>query len=172
MSSFKEMEIRATVALDGDTRRACNNENCSKDYQHEGKCDGGDPMTDSERKQVLKSFACGVRGTNWTRVVHHMTAGKAKYSYWVDVREAWPDVKFTDITCAVIGRPVQTEKFEHTAKYRGVTFKIGDEVEVNGETGFVVDSNPSANFDVLFTSGKWHGQTMNCHPSEIKAVKP
>jgi len=40
-SSFPEMEIRATVALDsgdGGTRRACNNENCSKDYHHEGPC--------------------------------------------------------------------------------------------------------------------------------------
>lgn len=26
------MEIRATVALDGDTRRACNNESCANDY--------------------------------------------------------------------------------------------------------------------------------------------
>jgi hypothetical protein len=37
-SSFAEMEVRATVALDGDTLRACNNESCSKDYQHEGEC--------------------------------------------------------------------------------------------------------------------------------------
>jgi hypothetical protein len=43
-SSFSEMEVRATVALDngdGGTRRACNNENCSKEYRHEGKCDDG-----------------------------------------------------------------------------------------------------------------------------------
>lgn len=38
-SSFPEMEVRATVALDGGTRRACNNENCSQDYQHQGQCD-------------------------------------------------------------------------------------------------------------------------------------
>ncbi len=40
-SSFSEMEARATVALDsgdGGTRRACNNENCSRDYLHKGLC--------------------------------------------------------------------------------------------------------------------------------------
>lgn len=32
MTSFYEMEVRATVALDGDTRRCCNNPDCSNDY--------------------------------------------------------------------------------------------------------------------------------------------
>jgi hypothetical protein len=31
-SSFMEMEIKGTVALDGDTRRCCNNPDCSNDY--------------------------------------------------------------------------------------------------------------------------------------------
>ncbi len=130
-----------------------------------------DKVTET-REQPLRSFACGVRGTNWTRVVHHFSAGKAKYIYWRDVREAWPDTKFTDITCAVIGGPTQTDKFKHTAKYRGVAFEIGTPVKVNGERGVVVDSNPSANFDVLFRSGKWKGQILNCHPAEIEVLKP
>lgn len=49
-SSFAEMEVRATVALDsgdGSTRRACNNENCSKDYGHSEPCDS--PQADAAR---------------------------------------------------------------------------------------------------------------------------
>ena len=118
----------------------------------------------------LRAFECGVRGTNWTRIVHHLTAGKAKYSYWLDVTEPWPDVKFTDITCRSLGGPIQTAKFKHTAAYRGVDLVIGDKVLAGGAEGFIVDSNSSANFDVLFTSGKWQGQILNVHPAEIKKL--
>lgn len=126
------------------------------------------------KRATLRAYEVGVKGTEWSRVVHHVSAAKAKYAYYRDVREPWPDLRFQDLTCRALGSPVQTEKFQHTANYSGVDFRIGDEVEVCGESGVLVDSNSMANFDVLFLTGKYKGQTLNCHPAEISraAVRP
>jgi len=56
-STFPEMEVRATVALDG-TRRACNNENCLKDYGHAGLCDGGASTVEQPPSQLCPC-GCG-----------------------------------------------------------------------------------------------------------------
>jgi hypothetical protein len=116
--------------------------------------------------ELLRAFEVGVKGTDWTRTVHALTAGKAKADYLRDVSEPWPDVKFTDITCRCLGGPVTDDGFRKTATYRGVPFaKIGMRVEVGGDAGQIAGNNSSANFDVLFTAGKHKGLTLNCHPN-------
>ncbi len=116
----------------------------------------------------LRAYDCAVRGTNWNTTIHALTAGQAKSFYFRSVHEAWQSVRFTDIICHVAGPPRDTEKFKHTAQYRGVKFHIGDQVKVGGSLGFVVDSNASANFQVLFTEGRFCGNVLSVHPSEIQ----
>lgn len=63
---------------------------------------------------------------------------------------------------------MQTEKFRHTAEYRDVPFaRIGMRVQFTDDDseGIIVDSNSSANFNVLFMKGKHMGLTLNCHPN-------
>ena len=123
-------------------------------------------MSETQAGNSVRAFEVGVKGTNWTRTVHALTAGKAKYKYFCDVREPWPDVKFTNISCRCLGSPVTDEGFLKTAAYRGVPFaRIGMLVEVGGNAGQIVGKNTSANFDVLFTAGKHKGLTLNCHPN-------
>jgi hypothetical protein len=95
-----------------------------------------------------------------------MSPGKAKVEYWHDVRESWPDIPFTAVTACLEGRPITDEHFLSTAAYRGVPFaRVGIKVHVD-VTGFgvITGNNYSANFNVLFKSGKYAGQTLNCHP--------
>lgn len=117
----------------------------------------------------LRSYECNVKGCDWAMTVHALSAGKAKCEYWRDVKESWPDIPFTSVTCHVIGKPQTSESFLSMARCRGVPFaRVGMSVLVGGEPGVIVGNNPSANFNVLFTDGKWKGQTLNCHPqSEI-----
>jgi hypothetical protein len=122
-------------------------------------------MTAPAAKNVLRAFECGVKGTDWTRIVHALSRGKAKYEYWHDVTEPWPDIPFTAITCRVLGPPQTDAGFIKTATYRGVPLaRIGMRVEVDGEPGVIVGKNSSANFDVLF-DGKHKGGALNCHPN-------
>ena len=114
----------------------------------------------------LQAFECGVKGTDWTRVVHAMTRNKARYLYWRDVTEPWPDIPFTAISCRKAGPPQTDADFSKTAAYRGVPLaKIGMRVEVGADPGVIIGKNSSANFDVLFTGGKYKGQILNCHPN-------
>jgi hypothetical protein len=117
---------------------------------------------------MLRAYECGVKGRNWNRTVHAMSPGKAKVEYWRDVREAWPDIPYTAITCRVVGEPQSSEEFQRTAQYRGVPFaRVGMNVLVDDMPGVIVGPNASANFDVLFTGGKYNGQTLNCHPGHM-----
>ena len=112
-----------------------------------------------------RCFEVGVRGTDWTRSVLALSAGRAKSDYWRDVVECWPGVKYTDITCRLGVRRVD-EAFNRVAAYRGVPFAhVGMAVEVDGHHGVIAGKNDSANFDVLFTDGEWKGATLNCHPN-------
>lgn len=116
---------------------------------------------------MIRAFKCGIAGSEWCTIIHATTRGRAKGVYYSEVKDAWPDVKFTEIRCQFIGEPRNTPEFEHTKAYRNVTFNIGDKVSVGGSIGFVVDRNSSANFDVEFTEGRYKGCRLNCHPSEI-----
>lgn len=115
---------------------------------------------------VVRAYEVGVKGQEWTRtVVYALSAGKAKYDYLLDVRESWPDVTFKHITCRA-GGPFEPLRLRRTAADRGLPFVHARmQVEVEGHSGVVVDSNDSANFDVLFVEGPHAGLTLNCHPT-------
>ena len=113
-------------------------------------------------------FECGVKGKDWSSVVYAQSRGKAKVSYWHDIRESWEDIPFTLITARRCGE-CQPLGLRRTALYRDLPFvRAGMVVKVGGWYGRVVGSNASANLDVLFVDGPYRGQTLNCHPrSEI-----
>ena len=103
-----------------------------------------------------------MKNTDWHRTVHAETAGKARYRYWLGVREAREDVKITDIRVLSCGAPRTDEAFRRIAEYRGVPFaRVGMSVIVDGKPGVLVGANDSSNFDVLFESGG----IGNCHPN-------
>lgn len=102
----------------------------------------------------------------WARRINHVSAGRAKAGYWRELRECWPDVPFTAIRSRVAGAPSGGEDFRRTAEYRQVAncARVGGRVRVGVNQGFIVGSNASANFDVLFIDGPCAGQVLNCHP--------
>lgn len=118
----------------------------------------------------LSAYSCSVAGTGWDTVVHALSPGKAKALYLGNVKDAWADVKYTDLRVKRLGEPRDTDKFKHTANYRRVDFHIGTFVQVCESRGFVADSNSSANFPVHITEGPWAGRIISAHPSEIRIV--
>jgi hypothetical protein len=118
------------------------------------------------------AFECSVKDAPWgPSIINSTTAGKAKREYHRDVSDPWPDVRFIDIRVRKIGAAHTSEGFVRNAKYRGMPdVKCGQRVSVNGSEGWIVGHNSSANFDVLFDTGRLSGCTCNVHPSEIKLV--
>lgn len=75
--SFSEMEIKGTVALDsgaGGTRRACNNENCLKDYGHKDQCsptpapEPREPAREVVEEKAKKAFAHNFKGLDYSHL--------------------------------------------------------------------------------------------------------
>lgn len=127
--------------------------------------------TDRQPEPRLRAFACSVKGADWGEsTVHAFTRSKARYKYWRNVHEPWPDIPLMAINVRMLGAPRNTPAFEHTKQYRGVTFNIGDRVRVGQSEGYVTDRNDSANFQVDFISGPYCGGTLSVHPSEIQQV--
>lgn len=122
----------------------------------------------------IYSFACSVRGApQWGETTYNReTSGQAKVSHWRMVSDAWPDVKYTDVRCHKVGEPLSSERFIANAKYRGMPdVRCGQRVKVgDAGSGVIVGHNSSANFDVLFESGAYKGQTLNCHPSSVELL--
>lgn len=60
---------------------------------------------DEREAEVSKIFAfeVSVAGTDWTKIINAQTAGKAKYQYWQDVTDAWPDVPITAMRARKFG---------------------------------------------------------------------
>jgi hypothetical protein len=119
---------------------------------------------------MLKAFDCNVKGSTFPpTTIYHITAGKAKYKFWRDVTESWPDVKYTQITvCRGSDHPNKNvfDEFLRTATYRCVPFaRIGMLVEIGGLKGEIAGKNSSANLDVLFLEGPHKGLILNCHPN-------
>src|SRR5208337_2842810 len=119
---------------------------------------------------MLKAFDCNIKGSTFPpTTVYHVTAGKAKYQFWMEVSESYPDLKYTDITVcrgSDLPRKAVYDEFLRTATYRGVPFaRIGMDVEVGGHKGEIAGKNPSANFDILFLDGPHTGLVLNCHPN-------
>ena len=117
----------------------------------------------------LRAYEIGVKGTDWQQIIYHTSPGKAKYEYWCNVTDPWPDVQFKDLTCRVVPIPSHDERLARTAKYRGVPdWKIGDIVSHGDSRGWLTGSDDSANFRVHFFDGKLAGCRLSCHVSELK----
>lgn len=103
------------------------------------------------------------------RIVNAHSSGAARYDYLCDVRDCWPDAKYTDMRARKIGPAHTSAQFKRTAAYRGMPdLRCGERVTVNGRPGTVIGSNDSANFNVLFDKGcDRSGAVLNVHPSEL-----
>lgn len=128
----------------------------------------------AEQVMQVFAFACWhkSRDESTADIYNATTRSKARYQYWLDIREPWPDVKLVDLKVRKIGGPHSSEHFVANAKYRGMPdVRCGQRVRVGecGE-GVIVGHNASANFDVLFQSGRWSGQTLNCHPASVELL--
>ena len=127
-------------------------------------------------KRAVFAWECNVRGKDWQRTINHLTAGKARYEYLLDLRDAWPDATFADITVRKIGTAHTSAAFKRTATYRGMpALTCGQRVEVCSGSqralGVIVGHNDSANFDVLFDEDTYFkGGIGNVHPSELRPV--
>lgn len=127
----------------------------------------------SKHLQTVSAFACWhkSRDESTATTINALTAGKARYQFWLDIREPCPDVKLTDLRVRKVGAAHSSEQFIRNAKYRGMPdVRCGHRVRTNGCDGIIVGHNSSANFNVLFDSGRYAGQTLNVHPSEIELV--
>lgn len=126
------------------------------------------------KPKLLFSWAVTVAGKpEWEQCVNAHTSGKAKSSYYYELKESWPDIPFTAIRCRKIGSPRSSEAFIRNAVYRGLPdVRCGQRVKVGTAVGVIVGHNSSANFDVTFDSDspKYAGLTLNCHPSDIELV--
>lgn len=141
---------------------------------------GAGPVERSVGRPVLEravfAWECNVRGKDWHRTINHLTAGKARYQYLLDLRDAWPDASFADITVRKVGPAHTSEAHKRTAAYRGrPELTCGRRVEVcsGGQRalGVIVGHNDSANFDVLFDEDTYFaGGIGNVHPGEIRSL--
>lgn len=115
------------------------------------------------KRPTVRSYACRVKDHSHEETVHATTASKARYAYFLDIRDCLPDLKIMDIRVRSLGGPVTTDRFARCAAYRGVPFaRVGMRVEVGGKPGMIVGHNSSANFNVLFDG---EDVPLNCHPN-------
>lgn len=121
--------------------------------------------------ETVFAFAvrCPAFFADFERIVNARNRGAAIYEYMLDVRDCWPDVKFTDFRARKLGPAQTSEAFRRTATYRGMpNVRCGQRVMVDGAAGVIVGHNDSANFDVLFDDDSYFkGARLNVHPSEI-----
>lgn len=117
----------------------------------------------------IHAFQCFPKGRpEWARIVNAPTASKARYEYWLDVSDPWPDVKLLDIRSRKVGGPHTSDDFLRNAAYRGMPdVRCGDPVRVGDSEGAIVGHNSNANFDVLFSTGSYAGQKLSVHPQEM-----
>ena len=127
-------------------------------------------------KREVFAWECNVHGKDWQRTINHLTAGKARYEYLLDLRDAWPDATFADITVRKVGQAHTSAAFKRNAAYRGMPdLECGQRVEIRSPDGpalgVIVGHNDSANFDVLFDDDTYFkGGIGNVHPSELRPV--
>jgi len=129
-----------------------------------------------KKPQQVRAFECQVIGSEvlaegpFTATEYALTRSKARYLYYLHLKDCWEDVRFQDIKVTpVSGRGwcsmAQLAAFQRTADARGLPFaRIGMKVECDGDPGFIADKNDSGNFDVVFTHGQRAGHRGNCHP--------
>jgi hypothetical protein len=115
---------------------------------------------------TLRTYEVNVKGQNWAELIVQGSAGAAKYAYLLDIRDPYPEVTFKDLTVRSLGKLEPDESFIRVARYRDVPYaELGMRVKVGDDKGFLVGSNSASNFDVLFTTGKYAGHVLNCHPN-------
>lgn len=123
---------------------------------------------------TVSSYACRVSwAPEWGETIYNArTAGQAKVRHFWEVHDAWDNTKYTDIRCRKVGAPHTSERFIENAKYRGMPdVRCGQRVRVGADgEGVIVGHNASANFDVLFDTGRYAGQTLNCHPRSVELL--
>lgn len=113
----------------------------------------------------VRGYFCNVKGRSSLdcgELVHAVTASKARYRYWSDVRDVLPDLRLIDIDVRSAGTIDESPSFRRNAQYRNIPFAtIGMRVKVGDKFGQIVGHNSSANLNVLFDSG----EVLNCHPN-------
>jgi len=115
-----------------------------------------------KKQGELKCYECSLDRKHWTQL-NATSPGDAKSQFLRYLDGGW---HYTMILCHVLGRPHTSEEFKRNAKYRGIDFAYcGMVIDVNGKKGVITGHNDSANLNVLFTEGKYKGQTLNCHPN-------
>jgi hypothetical protein len=101
------------------------------------------------------------------------TPSKAKYDYYLEIQDCWPDLSFRNFVKKVRYRKVgifnvsclfgNYESFERMCQHRNLPFAYqGMRIEVAGKMGTIVGSNRSMNLDVVLDGECIAG---NCHPA-------
>lgn len=124
---------------------------------------------------MTEVFAFGCRHKDrphWqTTIYNARTRGEALREYFDDVRDCWPDVKWTDLRARKLGGPVPSAMFQHIARIRGMAdLRPGDRITSGYGNGVIVDAGSGANFVVIFDSGEFTGKRLVVHPSEFHVV--
>lgn len=115
-------------------------------------------------KTILRAYECSLDGKHWS-TINALSKGKAKSEFLSDID--W-DVRYIDVRCRVLGdvKFHTPEGFKKNARYRNIPFAYcGMKVELSGSFGWIVGHNCTANLNVLFYTGEYIGQTLNCHPN-------
>jgi len=120
---------------------------------------------DAASTPTLFAWAVRHRSESTEVILNHTSRGRAVYEALRDWQGVWPSLKFTDLRVRKVGAPVTSPRLLRVATYRGLPHvRAGDRVKVRGlKSGFIVDGNDSANFDVLMDEG----YVVNCHPCDL-----
>jgi len=116
------------------------------------------------------AFACRHKDRpEWQETIYNaQNAGKARYQFWLDVTEPYPDTKLIDLRVRKLGKPRANEMFRHVARSRGMPdLEPGERIMSAHGDGVIVDAGGGACFTVIFDTGKWAGQRLSIHPSEF-----
>lgn len=119
------------------------------------------------RVRKVRAYECWPREhPDWRRVVNAQGAGKARYSYWLDVTDPWPGIRLTDIVVRSLGAARTSEEFAKVADGRGLHgLRCGDRVRVRRVgVGTVTGYTTGANFTVVADGGR----ELVAHPADIE----
>lgn len=126
---------------------------------------------------MIRCYEVNVRGREWSHFIEAETAGKAKYEYLLDVRDAWPDTTFADLECHVASRrpPTRKELAQQEADAFNAAHPVGtmlrfwSGVKEGAPTGLAAISHPA---QVMSDHASvWMSGVRSCHSlSHVEAV--
>lgn len=118
---------------------------------------------------AVMAFECWINRSPHRTVVNATSLGKAKSQFQRDCLYDL-DVPFTAIRARQLSNSAATSsEFRRVAEYRGLPgVRCGDAVTIDNDRGVIVGHNSSANFDVLFQTGRYAGQVLNVHPHSLR----